>query len=206
MQQTQRGFIFPLVVVIVAALAIGGGVYYSKQKAAAPASPEVTTETTATTETETNTTATTETGAENNQTVTAGASTSGTLRGLLALGGSWTCTVENKNPGAESTGTVYLSGQMMRGDFMLKNQATSEAHMIKTGNDMYVWNGAQGAKMSLDMTTPAGNTQAKTSNGVDLDQKVDYQCQSWTKDESKFAVPSGVNFIDLAAMLKLKAY
>ena len=56
------------------------------------------------------------------------------------------------------------------------------------------------------MTTQAGNTQTKSNNSVDLDQKVDYQCQSWTKDESKFAVPSGVSFIDLAAMLKLKAY
>ncbi|MEK7650314.1 MAG: hypothetical protein AAB364_00335 [Patescibacteria group bacterium] len=201
-EQTQRGFIFPLVIVIVAALAIGGGVYYSKQKQNAnPASTETaTTETTTTTETSTATSNTSDgTNVSNN-------GTNGTLRQLLALSGDWTCTVENKTPGAESTGTVYLSGQMMRGDFMLQNQATSEAHMIKTGNDMYVWNGAQGAKMSMDMTTQAGNTQTKSNNSVDLDQKVDYQCQSWTKDESKFAVPSGVSFIDLAAMLKLKAY
>jgi hypothetical protein len=42
MKQTQRGFIVPLVIIIIAALAVGGGVYYSKNKnKSASAIPEV---------------------------------------------------------------------------------------------------------------------------------------------------------------------
>lgn len=206
-KSTQRGFILPLLVIVVAALAIGGGVYYSQQHPQAEA-PEPVVGTDANIDTSTSFTTTpapstdmATTTATSTASVSANAQANGTLGSLFALNKNLKCTFSSTGAGA-SSGTVYMAGTMMRGDFVLKGQATGEAHMIRNGDQVYVWSGAQGAKMNMSALSGG---QAKAQSGLDLNQQVTYQCEDWTKEDSRFAVPTTVNFFDIAAMVNGQA-
>jgi hypothetical protein len=212
-KSTQRGFILPLLVIVVAALAIGGGVYYSQQhpKAEAP-EPVVSTDANVDTSTSFTTppasstdvatsTATSTPSVSTNANVSVAAQTSGTLGSLFALNKNVKCTFTSTGTGA-SSGTVYMAGTMMRGDFMLKGQTAGDAHMIRNGDQVYVWSGAQGAKMAMSALS---GSQGKSQSGLDLNQQVSYQCENWVKEDSRFVAPTTVNFVDIAAMINSQA-
>jgi len=189
-----RGF-GPLVIVIIVAIvaAAGAGTYtvIKKNNAKSAAETEVKAETDANANTQVNANAST----------TVKVNANGTLRALIALGKDTVCTVHTEVSTGKSEGTVYISGDNMRGDFTTTGTAAGaiESHMVKTGATMYAWSGSQGAKMDANMQSGA---QAGASNGgVDLDQGYGYECKDWKKDTSKFVVPISVNFIDLSAMM-----
>ena len=92
----------------------------------------------------------------------------------------------------------------MRGDFSSKtNNGTSvDSHMIKNGSLVYAWSGTRGAKFDISSfmaTSSTGGASTKTS--VNLDEQINYSCNNWTKDTSKFTVPTDINFIDISGML-----
>jgi len=122
------------------------------------------------------------------------------LKGLLAAGTSQTCTFSN----AGTTGQVYVAGGQMRGDFTSANGSGAEvqSHMITDGTTAYVWTSAmaQGIKMSFANLGGSGSSGA-TSGGVDPNQQVSYSCTPWSGDQSEFAMPAGVTFQDMSAMM-----
>ncbi|MDQ5954780.1 MAG: hypothetical protein QG583_708 [Patescibacteria group bacterium] len=128
--------------------------------------------------------------------------TKGSLRSLLALGKNTMCTFTSVVENSSSSGTVYIAADgSMSGDFTSQTSAgTITSHMIMKGGTSYVWSGAQGAKMNVSATQNA--TASNTNQSVDLDAQVDYDCKNWTRDDSKFTVPTNVNFIDIEAMMK----
>jgi hypothetical protein len=73
--------------------------------------------------------------------------------------------------------------------------------MIVKGGMSYLWSGTQGIKMDANKKNTSISSQT-TTNNVDLDSQADYKCRNWTKDESKFVVPSSVNFMDLEEAIK----
>ncbi len=192
--------IAPLIIVLVLALAVavGGGAYYVQKHKISTQS-----EINASTQTESNTQA------NSNNEISAGLNAgvtlnSGTIRSLLSIGKDVACTFSGTNSQGTVTGTSYISGTMMRGDFTLESKATGtvNSHMIRNGNDVYVWTGSQGAKMSFSAVT---GSDTKAKSGVDLDSTVQYTCKDWTKDTSKFTLPTGVSFLDINAMLQGQA-
>lgn len=201
MQQTQRGFFFPLLVLVVALLAVGGGIYYSSQRQLAlPPAPVTSNESAVGVDSFTTAPATstaTSTPSATSSVVAAPAGT-GNLRSLFALNQNLKCTYTS-TVGAASSGTVYLAGDMLRGDFSLKGAAVSEAHLLRRGDDVYVWTGNQGAKMPVSNILKESTGTNQT--GVDLNQQVKYSCESWAKDDARFALPATVNFLDLAALM-----
>lgn len=126
------------------------------------------------------------------------------LRDLFNLGRDAVCTFSGSESGVESFGTVYVSGNMMRGDFTMKATSTGtvNTHMVRKSDEVYVWTGAQGAKMDIGDLLVKSTTTAQSNASLDLDRRLDYKCESWGKDESKFALPSNVKFTDLSAMMK----
>ncbi len=192
---TQQGII-PIVIIIIAAIVVAGGagtyqaVKKNKEKKAAA-------------EAELMASATVDASIDVNATTTIEAKGNGSLRSLIARNKDVVCTVSTTHSSGSSEGTLYISGGMMRGDFTVKstNAATMESHMIQNAGTMYMWSGSEGVKMD---TTASGNAQAsaQTQSSIDLDQNYGYDCKDWSKDASKFSVPSTVNFMDLNAMIK----
>ncbi len=128
----------------------------------------------------------------------------GSIKELMARGSS-ECTVSNKVENSESSGTVYVGNGKMRGDFksVTQNPAmTIESHMISDGEFIYTWSDAmpQGVKIAVSNAETAG---AKQSGQQDMyNAQVNYDCDSWRVDEKKFELPSGVEFMDLGAMMQ----
>ena len=127
------------------------------------------------------------------------------LKDLLGLGASRKCTFSN----AGSSGTIYVSSGKMRGDFIStvggKNMTN---HMMTQDKTSYVWveGQTQGFKTTMDEsmmqkpTTPAPQTPP-TQGGVDINQKLNYQCESWSADSSMFSLPANVKFLDFSSMM-----
>ncbi len=131
-------------------------------------------------------------------------SESASLKSLLATGGSKTCTFSNTEAGATSQGTVYLSSGKMRGDFSSTvNGATQANHMITDGQTSYVWMDGQksGFKMSFASTETGNNAQSQSS--VDTNKNMNFSCNNWAGDQSKFSLPSDVEFSAITTMLEM---
>lgn len=113
------------------------------------------------------------------------------LKDLLAFGTTQKCDFS----GEESKGTMYTANGKGRGDFESTVEGKVEkGHMIVDSAMMHIWieGQAQGVKIALD-------TSGK-GQGVDINEKIDYSCESWTQDSSKFTLPAGVTFMDLGTV------
>jgi hypothetical protein len=207
---TQKGFIGVVVIAIIAVLAIGGGVYVS-QKNQEKKQEQMQLEINGDLENELNTNINANTNLDVNAgingKVDVGLSGTVSLNSLLKIGKDSVCTVESTKGGANSKGTVYISGDgNMRGDFTSETSASGsvDSHMI-VGEDMtYVWSGSQGSKMSTAMmnSNADSNASVESKGNVDLDSEVTYKCEDWKTDSSKFVAPSSVKFMDIDALIK----
>lgn len=193
----QAGFIPFLIIAIVAVLAIGGGVYISKKHKEAKL--------TATDNINTQANGNADANANVNANLGINSNSKGSLRTLLGLNKNIMCTYAGNGEDGIYSGTVYItSSGEMRGDFEAKSyDGTSTSHMIMKDDTSYSWNGKEGVKMEVKATggVPASGS---TKSNIDLDSQVDYKCSDWTVDQSKFTLPTGVNFVDMEALLKLK--
>ncbi len=135
--------------------------------------------------------------AQNQATATDGAF-SGSLADLMGRGGDWQCTFNVENQVSKSSGTVYVSGEKLRGDFASRvpqlNQ-TIDSHMVQSGGYVYVWTSMtpQGFKTKSAIGTPDGTT-AFNDQGIDINQQYAYTCTPWTADAALFELPAGVTF------------
>jgi hypothetical protein len=96
---------------------------------------------------------------------------------------------------------VYASGGRMRGDISsTTGEKTVMSHMIVSDNELYVWMDGEtnGMKMMFDLNK-VQDEEAKQKT-VDIDEKVDYQCNGWVGDPSLFDAPSSVTFTDLGSL------
>lgn len=123
------------------------------------------------------------------------------LKELIASGVSQKCTFSDDSSGAQTSGTVYVGSGKVRGDFSATSQGkVMGMHMIADGSEMHTWidGMTSGFSMSMDATQSGTNTQ----QSFDSDKKIDYRCESWAVDASKFVLPSDITFQDVAAMMQ----
>ena len=129
----------------------------------------------------------------------------GTFKDLMAMGTSQQCDADFTSGQTSSHGTIYLASGKMRGDFSSQNQGnTIQSHMIVKDQTVYNW--TEGAGMDMAFKTPVATSTASQgasqSQGANVDQQVNYSCQSWTEDDSMFDLPAGVTFSDQASMMQ----
>ncbi len=169
-----------VIAVILAVVVIGGGAYFLSQR-----------------KSENNV-------AGENQSANSATETSaetGSIKSLIAAGKSQQCTFSSKEDATQSSGTMYVAGGKMRGDFNTEtNNVKVVSHMIYDGSTSYFWTdgSATGFKMALDANTKTdASAQAQS---VDPDKNYDFDCKSWSVDNSKFELPNGIQFSDFSAM------
>lgn len=114
--------------------------------------------------------------------------------------GSYKCTVHQSVANTDSTGTVYVANKMISGQFttMYNGQKIDTSFIMRDGYS-YGWTSmmpTMGYKVKVDTDTQVANTNAAASGSYSFNaqQIGDYNCEIWTTDESKFAVPSSVTF------------
>lgn len=127
----------------------------------------------------------------------------GSFDDLMARGGSYKCTFTHKTDVSVSSGTVYISDDRMRGDFESETEHMDvTSHMIKRDGYVYSWSPltSQGFKMPVDGEGEAGGSGDGSMSGqsVDLNQEYDYDCSTWTTNESVFALPA-ITFMEIGS-------
>jgi len=127
----------------------------------------------------------------------------GTIQSLLKQGKNVTCSISY--PEGSGSGTVYVAGTKVRGDFTTKvDNKELMSHMINENNTAYVWTDAsnQGTKITIDPNQPIPSAPAGAPQSADLNKEVDMNCKNWSVDNSKFTVPTNVTFTDMSELLK----
>lgn len=129
---------------------------------------------------------------------------SGSWNDLAKRGGNYVCEVNHSSKLDISSGTVYVSGTSVRGEFVSQTSVGAVAsHMLKVDNKVYVWGGGmeQGIMMQASAMEGQGSTQT-SGQGVRANQKYDWACRATGTDASKFVVPTNIEFVDLSAMMQ----
>lgn len=120
---------------------------------------------------------------------------------FMKQGGSYICTVNQNVQGMESKGTVYINGGNVRGDFKTSVSGMNIDTMFLTKDGYsYTWSSMMAGKgFKVAVKATGGNTSTQTSGqySFDASQIGEYDCQPWTVDQSKFAMPSGVVFTEV---------
>lgn len=159
-----------------------------------------------------------ETKQEQKQEQTNGESFSGSLKQLLGMGKKVVCSFEYKDPEGKSltSGTVYIDGVRNRSEIKIKaegDEGNEELNMnvisISDGKTGYMWNDGQktGTKFDIaEMEKTGEEAREQNQNQQDIqknfEEKYDYKCKDWRVDESKFNVPTDVEFVDMMEQVK----
>jgi len=126
---------------------------------------------------------------------------SGSLADLMRKGGAYKCTFDQVIEAGTSRGTVYVSGQKIRGDFSTIAQGvTMESHMISDGEWTYTWSPMmpQGFKAPVTASDNTQGTNTQTSGSyTDMNQMMNYDCDPWSVESNSFTPPAGITFMQM---------
>lgn len=130
----------------------------------------------------------------------------GNLASLFGLGRNVMCSFAQNDEFAEGSGTVYVAGDRVRADYQMmikEGGGQMNGSSIVKDDTVYAWGstpfGDFATKHSQLDDADTGNGD---SQGFDLNEELDYECKRWNVDNSKFDLPSGVNFDDINANMQ----
>lgn len=115
---------------------------------------------------------------------------------FIKTGGSYKCDVKQSMSDFENSGTVYINETNIRGDFSTVAEGrTINTTFISRDGYSYTWSSAlpdMGFKMKIK--TDASASADSENYSWNAEQIGDYNCEAWVGDESKFAIPTNINF------------
>lgn len=123
------------------------------------------------------------------------------LQSLVAAGAPVTCTFSTTTAQGEETGTMYIASGMVAGDFTMSGgtQGTIDAHMIIENQTSYMWTSM--STMGFKSTVIEQATSSSSNQGVNYNSPMDYSCQPWTVDSTKFNLPANISFTAAASYI-----
>ncbi len=122
--------------------------------------------------------------------------TSSTLKELLASKTPSKCTYSTDAGNTKISGTVYVNGGKVRGDFTTTTDKTTIiGHMATDEKFVYTWmdNSKQGYKFAMD-TQAMADKAAQDSQKPDFNQKFNYDCSPWIVDAKMMVLPVDITF------------
>lgn len=128
---------------------------------------------------------------------------SGTFADIFASGESVECTFAHDDGTNVSSGVVYMAenGNRIRGDFTIEEGPDTnnpmEAHMVRVDNTNYVWGSFYEQGVKMEVTAEERDQLFPEDDSTTVDPNTEYDCKSWSVDESKFDLPSNIDFIDM---------
>lgn len=135
------------------------------------------------------------------------AATRGTFAQLMLSGQPLECTFEHDDGTNKSSGTVYMAngGERLRGDFTIEQSGAGpmEAHMVRDGGYNYIWGSfyPQGVKAAVTLENKDKLFEEKDGTST-IDEDTSFECRPWSVNASAFALPSDVEFLDIAAQME----
>jgi hypothetical protein len=128
------------------------------------------------------------------------------LHELISSGTTQTCTFSIAGTATSSsmTGTLYTAAGSMYGDFVKTTVAgkVTTAHMIIASGEGYLWSDALSRGIKMPWSAANSTALINKYGSVDMEQPATYSCTSWTPDQSKFALPTNTQFIDVSKLIR----
>ncbi len=116
-------------------------------------------------------------------------------------GGSYKCDVHQAMSDFENSGTVYMSGGKMRGEFSSVEEGRSiDTSFIYKDGLMYTWSSTMpslGFKMKANPTASNAEAAASGTYSWNTSEIGDYDCVVWDTDSSKFELPASITFREI---------
>lgn len=151
---------------------------------------------------------------------------------LMQMGENYTCTFSDSSEEGTVSGTAYIaaSENKFRTDYNVSDEEFEadmtadmenesqmgmdfrNGSMISDGEFVYIWNSEtnEGYKMKFDPNDfdlesefdITDESASDANQGFDHDQEMDYNCQPWRVDSSKFVPPAEITFVDFSAQFE----
>lgn len=116
----------------------------------------------------------------------------GSIQDLFSRGKDIMCSYTHTDDKSTTNGTIYIAGEKLYGDIATSyGDTTQHANIIRSDQTIYIWDPTtqKGFQMTTNDTSGSGNTQI-------FQNKLDFNCIPWNRDEQKFVPPSSVTFTD----------
>lgn len=126
----------------------------------------------------------------------------GTITELLASGSDLTCTFNQVESGATVNGVVYMAdrGQRLRGDFVMTQAdgTATNAHLIRDGGFNYTWFDEMTEGYKVPVTKDADVRVGDEQPTDFLDDSIKYSCERWLVQSNMFTLPTDRQFVDIS--------
>lgn len=135
----------------------------------------------------------------------------GSIIDLLSMNATLQCDFNYTDTEANAVmnGSGYFAGDKMRVDFTSNYADTTQSgSMIKNGGYLYIWGDGmdQGIKMQIDpedVESSLGEYLGdQETTALNPNQEVDYNCNPWIANSSRFDVPADIQFMDLTSTMQ----
>lgn len=139
------------------------------------------------------------------------------IKDLLGKGKDLECTWSLTEDGSTNSGQVYISGSKFMTESKIEdpaNNLSQVAYSMTDGEWMYIWSNesTEGMKMNMkemekmgqeasEGVTPVQENQ-QTKEAEFYNDRMDYNCKAWQVDNSKFVLPTNINFVDFGAAME----
>jgi len=127
-----------------------------------------------------------------------------TMQDLMARGKSMRCTyTQEVEGGGTATGVVYMADKNARVEITIKEANSPSGKMYALMNQEWVYSWVDGSSQGVKMTLEASELSEKNEETVsNLSKEIEFECKSWKKDNSKFKVPTNIEFQDMSEMME----
>lgn len=120
---------------------------------------------------------------------------------FLKQGGAYKCEVKQYMSDFENSGTMYISGKNMRGEFSTVAEGkTMTSSFVSRDGYSYTWSSmtpGMGFKIKAEAETSNESAGVNGTYAWSADQIGDYNCESWVVDTTKFELPKDVTFQEI---------
>ena len=117
----------------------------------------------------------------------------GTVAEVAARGRTEVCTFRESNDIMSLSGTVYLDGGRVRGDFQSTIKTSDdlfvETHIILKEGTAYTWTSLAENGFQATTSFPAGDSAPTRAKNTNLEAVYRFQCSEWEPDEQQFILP-----------------
>ena len=131
----------------------------------------------------------------------------GSMQDLITRGKSLKCTYKVKESGNESEVVMYISNGNVRTEMEINTDEgeTIESNMVIDKDWMYMWNSFTPNGTKMDMRKmPKGEDVTDSDvnkSTANLAKELDYKCRAWIPNNSKFKVPTDIQFNDITEIM-----
>ncbi len=119
---------------------------------------------------------------------------------FLKQGGSYKCEVNQYVDDIETKGTTYISNGMIRGEYSTKVEGVdmTSITIIRDGYT-YSWTStlSTGFKIKNEVDSSTGEDTSYSGTYGYAAQIRDYNCVAWSADQSKFSIPTNIEFQEI---------